>query len=277
MFNSFTVASGLPLRRGSCSEEACRDKRRHISSWWNSGQPTHTTDTKHSSKQESFVERNVVHYIVQVLVIWIIPAACLALLGAFWAYVSSDLEVLKDFKSSAAVDIATLQANTKGIETVPDSISRIEDKLKTLPDPSASMARLEERVRAMERVVYQTRAEAAGFKNPDIVPVSLEANKTFESRIPTPQGDYLIKYTILQYDSSQKQLQVRVDGRIAGAVFINNTILIKNFAAGTIAEIPRSHSRFPRLFVLIVDVPSPNHAILAIGPKTDLPSKSVRG
>ena len=208
---------------------------------------------------------------------WITPIACLVLLGLFWNYVSNDLAELNKFKSTAEVDLATLQANTKAIENVPSSISRIEDKLKTLSDPSASLARLEEKLKALERSVYKTKAEAAGFKNPYIVPVSLEANQTFETTTPTPKGEYFTRFTILSYHPNQRVLQVRVDGRVRGAVLINNIITISHVMPGTFIEIPRFAPGLPRVFVQILELPSPTQAIVAIGLNPTLASKPSHG
>jgi len=187
------------------------------------------------------------------------------------------LAELNKFKSTAEVDIATIQANTQGIEHVSSSIARIEDKLKTLSDPSASLARLEEKLKSLERSVYKTRAEAAGFKNPYIVPVSLDANQKFETTTPTPKGEYFTRFTILSYDPNQRVLQVRVEGRVRGAVLVNEIITISNVVPGRFTEIPRFAPGLPRVFVQILELTSPNQAIVAIGLNPTLASKPSQG
>ena len=160
--------------------------------------------------------------------------------------------------------LTTLHAALEGIDT----------KIQSFQNESESIARLEERLKSLERAVYKTRAEAAGFKNPAIVATSLEANQQFEARTLTAQGEYVIKFKVIGYNPSQKILRLTFDGILGGSELASNSMTIPNVQPGVLTELPRLFENLPRLFVFIVDVPSAHHVVLAIGSHKDSSSKN---
>lgn len=136
-----------------------------------------------------------------------------------------------------------------------------------------SLARLEEKTKYLERSFYAAKAVASGFKNPQIIPTPLNVNSKFESKTSTKAGEYFISYTVLKYDSSQDILELRVDAHLPGLVMKNNTHVITNVRHEQTVDITAltgmSRTGLPRVFLQIIDLPSPNHAIIAVGERTD--------
>jgi hypothetical protein len=108
----------------------------------------------------------------------------------------------------------------------------------------------------LELAPYKTKAEAAGFEDPHIVATHFAKSETFESRTVIPRGVYFIQYTVLGYDRSTNSLSLGLEGRIGGVIFQRNTIMMK-VVPGQITEIPKLAEGMPRIFLQILDLPSP--------------------
>jgi hypothetical protein len=152
-------------------------------------------------------------------------------------------------------------------KNVDTSISSIR---VTQSSQGESLARLEERTKSLERVVYETKATSLGFKKPEIVRTGLGVNTKFESRTSALNGEYFIKYTILSYDPAKSILQLRLDAQLPGLVFRNNTFVI-NVQPGEVVELTKyiGVKNVRKIYLQVLDVPVHDQAILAIGHKQD--------
>lgn len=136
-------------------------------------------------------------------------------------------------------DILKIQGDLKTLtENRALDAKRIDDSAKTIGDLRDSVTELKANYKNLERVLYKTKAEAAGFKNPDIVTTALGANQKFETRTPTQHGEFLIIYTIMAYNLNQKELRIRFDGYIGGMIFRDNTFIIHNVQPGAFTRLP---------------------------------------
>ena len=81
-------------------------------------------------------------------------------------------------------------AYTDNIKRVETALSAINISQKTQGE---SLVRLEERTKSLERVVYESKAVASGFKEPQIITASLATNVKFESRTSVQKETYFIQ------------------------------------------------------------------------------------
>lgn len=177
-----------------------------------------------------------------------------------------------------------IQESLKGINT---SITAINITLKAQGE---LLARIEEkfkyldhRVELLEKSHYESKAKAAGFKDPQIVPTSLIAQEKFDSKpIKADGGQHFLRYTILGYDSKSELLRFRVDsiirsedgkerlGNVQGNILDLSLKIDQQVRfVGMFGELRNS-----MIFVQVIARPSPNRAILAIGEKTNPEGKT---
>lgn len=166
--------------------------------------------------------------------------------------------------------------------SIDNSISQINITLRShgesLVGIDAKMKELDRRVAILEKPHYESKAKAAGFKNPQIVPIGLTAEEKFDSK-PLEAGaeKHFLRYIFYGYDLTSEKLQVRVDMIHRTADGKERLFWSKpKFYAlrirpgethelrGVIGERPT-----PSIFVQVIDHPSPDRAVLAIGEKVD--------
>ena len=75
------------------------------------------------------------------------------------------------------------------------------------PDGNLRLASVDERIRSLERAVYEPRATALGIKNPDIRQISLQPNEQFNSSIGP---NIKVRYTIVKVEPNR--LTIKMDG-----------------------------------------------------------------
>lgn len=171
------------------------------------------------------------------------------------------------------------------ITTVSGEITKVHTSLgestKTLQDHRVSIAQIEkglssieQRIVNLDRPRYESKAKAAGFKNPQIVATRFTGNETVEPKTVLEKGKDFVQYPILKYDRTTNELSVRFDARIGTVQFDNNVLGVK-VAPGEVQEVSILRGKgLPRIFVQVLDLPSPDSAVLAIGPKTDPADKT---
>jgi uncharacterized membrane protein YidH (DUF202 family) len=173
-------------------------------------------------------------------------------------------------------DIITRIANTSAevarVQITLDKALTSFDLVKTsLQDQRVSIAVLEMRLLNLEKPHYESKAKALGFKNPQIVPTSLQTNAKFESRTPGPTGEYFLQFTILAYDPLTSIIRLRFDAQLPnGPKFENNTLII-NIKSGAAEELTHYfiQTGVPKIYLQVLDISVRDQAILAIGHKPD--------
>lgn len=193
--------------------------------------------------------------------------------GQVWSVV---VTIVGAFAVLIGVIYSNIQDRLLSIDT---SISGINITERTQGE---SLARLEgsfngmdRRVTLLEKPHYESKAKALGFKNPHIIPASLKTQATLDSQISTGAGQHSLRYTILKYDRSTNMLTVSLSGQV-GSVNLDGNILDVKVEPGSMAELPTivTGKGVPKIFVQVLDRPSPDRAILAIGQKTESIDKS---
>lgn len=200
-----------------------------------------------------------------VAVILILLAGLGTIAYAFFQYVWKDLN-------------AKLDAGTTQVSKLHDSLDTItrtlQDHRVSIGQIEKGLSSIEQRMLNLDRPRYESKAKAAGFKNPQLVATRFAGNETVEPRTVLQKGENLIQYTILKYNRSTNELSIRFDARIGTNRFDGN-ILIVEVAPGQAKEVSFIRGKgIPRIFVQVLDLPSPDSAILAIGPKTDPADKT---
>lgn len=145
----------------------------------------------------------------------------------------------------------------------------------TLRTHGELLARLDERTKSLERSVeklekphWESKARAAGLKAPQIIPTSLQSQSKFESKVEVGAQKVAIHYTIIKYDPVDEVMTLRVDEVVPGYV-IRNNIFTLSAKQGESVQLPHIFPNFPKVFMRVIDRPSPDRAILAIGEKVD--------
>lgn len=163
--------------------------------------------------------------------------------------------------------------------SISKSVESQKSQGESLARLEASFKGLDRRIELLEKPHYESKAKALGFKNPQIIAASLQAEAKFESKIRTGTGLVLWQYTVLSYNPARKELTLSVDvdmqgkvGTITGGIFQNNLIKM-TVEVGTVKPVPMPFHiegvNFPKVYVQVLEIPSINRAILAIGEKSN--------
>lgn len=138
------------------------------------------------------------------------------------------------------------------------------------------MKSLDRRVEVLEKPHYESKAKAAGFKSPQIVPTNLVAQEKFDSKSTKADGGQrFMRYTILGYDSNRETLTFRVDEIVRGddgkehPGRSRDNVLVLPVKIGEQVRFTGMFGELsqPTIFVQVLDRPSSNRAVLAIGEK----------
>jgi len=199
-----------------------------------------------------------------------VGAVIAGIAAAFWIVSSVVNQDIRDRLLSIDTSITRIELASKSHG---ESLVRMEEKLKYL----------DRRVELLEKPHYESKAKAAGFKNPQIVPTSLIPQEKFES-MPVREygGQHFLRYTILGYDSKSEMLTFRVDSIIRSddgkerLGNIHDNILALRVKLDEQVRFTGMFGEFRNamIFVQVIDRPSPNRAILAIGEKTNPEGKT---
>jgi hypothetical protein len=201
----------------------------------------------------------------------------------FVKYMDSIDKLISNIQSSTGEIEQSVKSHGEAIATLGVQIKSLSDNYtsdtnqgKFLTDVSISLARLDEKVKSLEREVYKFKAEAVGIKNPQIVSTSLNRNQEFESKTSTSNGEVLITYKVVDYDPSKKTLRLKLQARLPRGRRIKDTVItIRDVRSGSTANIMLvADAEMPKLFLHFLELPSPNQAILAIGERTASSPKS---
>lgn len=90
----------------------------------------------------------------------------------------------------------------------------LDEKTKPLSDHTAAIAKLEERIKGLERVIYATKAAALGYKNPHIVEAKLQKGERWDTKILGLGGEYFIRFTIAGYIVNENRIIVTLTGNL---------------------------------------------------------------
>ena len=190
----------------------------------------------------------------------------LGLIGVIW-------DTTKDKVKSIETTISVINiSQTKQGELLAKQVellARLDERFKSVDDRTKS---LEERTKTLELAPYRSKAVAAGFKNPEIITTKFAKNESFKSRVMIQNQEQFIQYTILGYDKSTKQLTIGVNAKIGMLQLDHNTFVMTIKAEpGKAEEVTFIRGEgIPRIFLQVLETPTHDSAILAIGPKTGL-------
>ncbi len=160
-----------------------------------------------------------------------------------------------------------------------DSLSGVR---KDLTENGKTLARLDERtkdfdrrIRYLEDPVFK-KAIDLGYKNPEIIRTSLSPKSTFQSKTSVEKKEYSILYTIKSYDRSKKILKLGLDAQLPHGNEVKNFDLELKVKPGEIVNLAHTISMpgMTHIFLQILELPSPDKAILVIGLKTDTASQT---
>ena len=162
--------------------------------------------------------------------------------------------------------------------TIDTTLSQINISLR---EHGELLARLDERTRSLDRRVeglekthFESKAKASGFKNPDIVPISLTEHSKFESKTEVGPKQYSIRYTVLGYNPMTEVLSLSIDADLEGGSKIRGSLLALHIKPGEKKLVQSFEGEHPaKIFMQILERPSPDRVILAIGEKIDQDGK----
>nr|WP_281722258.1 hypothetical protein [Nitrosomonas nitrosa] len=184
-----------------------------------------------------------------------VGAVIAGIAAAFWIVSSVVNQDIRDRLLSINTSITRIEIDNKSHGK---SLVRMEEKLKYL----------DHRVELLEKPHYESKAKAAGIKAPQIIPTSLQSQSKFESKVEVGAQKVALHYTIIKYDPENEVMTLRVDEDVPGFV-IRNNIFTFSAKQGQSIELPHFFPNFPKVFMRVIDRPSPDRAILAIGEKAD--------
>jgi hypothetical protein len=158
------------------------------------------------------------------------------------------------------------------IDGLDGRLRRVENNLSAVPrDPSGIDSRLkgfEDTLGKLQEFLYaRPRAQAAslGLQNASILPVSLRTGVEFTvSDRLTPELSFAIQYTFLEI--TKDSARVRLGGKV-GTYTFHDVLIVFPLTPGVLTRIPMNLGNVPDLYIVVLDRPSPDSAILAVGPK----------
>lgn len=149
-----------------------------------------------------------------------------------------------------------------------------EDTSETIADAKALLAKLEERTRSLtERVasletnLYRSKAAALGFRNPSIRPISLAAEPPQQFVFNYPlKGESRLELKIIQITS--ESIVFEVTGTAPNSQ-VKALKVAQPLKVGTSVELTQGiHiDGMPHVFITVLEMPTKDTAIIAIGPK----------
>ncbi|WP_141654189.1 hypothetical protein [Candidatus Nitrospira nitrosa] len=160
-----------------------------------------------------------------------------------------------------------------------EAVERIDERTK---DWGERIKSVESKILVLEKLnsgEYRAQAKAAGFTNDaKIIPVNLTSNAPIHatSDAPkvttsgTPNVQYALSFSDLRYDQNSKRLTFTVGGKVGELVLRGNHVSII-LQPGKFQNLLRDFNAdgLPSIFIQVLDVPTPNQAILAVGTKPE--------
>jgi hypothetical protein len=143
-------------------------------------------------------------------------------------------------------------------------------------DPQVSqiyerLASADEKIRTLEKNVYGFKASALGIANPDILTISLKRNEQFPSNTIGTEGPAFIGYTIVGVD--ENTISIRVDVRnCRNNVVQGGVCVVLPLAPGKVQRVIPPVVGMPHLLMTVLEQPTPDTVIIAIGPSGPEPS-----
>ena len=143
-------------------------------------------------------------------------------------------------------------------------------------DPQVSqiyerLASADEKIRTLEKNVYGFKASALGIANPDIQTISLKRNEQFPSNTIGTEGPTFIGYTIVGVD--ENTISIRVDVRnCRNNVVQGGVCVVLPLAPGKVQRVTPPIVGMPHLLMTVLEQPTPDTAIIAIGQSEAEPS-----
>jgi len=194
------------------------------------------------------------HILKQVTVAGLIIAATTGIVSLFYGYVSNDLvmgALGKKQNPLVAEDANTALAEARVL------LAKLEEKTGALA----------ERVLLLESNLYRSRAIAMGFRNPTIRPISLAAQPLQQFVLNYPiKGDNQLELKILQITNDA--IVFEVTGTAPNSQ-VKAVKIAQPLKAGMSVELTQGirMEGMPNIFMTVLEVPTKDTAIIAIGAK----------
>lgn len=177
------------------------------------------------------------------------------IVGAFGVLIGIIYSNIQDRLLSIDTSISAINISLKSNG---EALARIDEKVKYL----------DRRVETLERPHWESKAKASGLKNTQIVPASSQSPTKFESKFEVGAKQFALHYTILKYDPVHEVITLRFDGEMPNSK-IRDNIFMLSVKPGQSVQLPTIFENLPKIFMQIIDRPSPDRAIIAIGQKAD--------
>lgn len=185
-------------------------------------------------------------------------------------YIKSDLQATLQIVS------AKLDTTITSIGSLGNKVDGIEERLRKLEN---TFAKVEERVASIERRLDEYRAKATSLGVPapqDFRPVSLVPNSPPQQIISGSAGqvsynlEFLLKKVTPEYISFVLSGTIKMPGTSMDLKDNREDVVLRDDAAVNLALIVKHMTgvEIPDVWVVIVDRPSKDKAIIAVGPKT---------
>lgn len=181
-----------------------------------------------------------------------IGAVIVAVAGTFWGVSTMMNESIRDSLLRIDTSISRIDVTLK---SQGESIVRVEENLKYL----------NLRVEKLERPGLEAKARAAGFKSPQIITTNLQLQIKFRSKVEWRAQTFFLQYTILNYDQVNELMTLEVN-EVAPGNNIGRSNTFEVYAKpGQPVVIPHFYPGVPKIYMEVLDLPSPDRAIIAIG------------
>lgn len=141
-----------------------------------------------------------------------------------------------------------------------------------------TLARVEAKLEMLEKLssgVYRSQAKAAGLEEVglQVIPAKLNTNATYEASIPKAKPGSSVKIKNLRYNRNTETLSFMLDASYPGLIAENNFIMTVVKIGQTVNLTDALGRQAPPLFLRLLEVPTPDQAILAIGQERDQADK----
>ena len=194
------------------------------------------------------------HILKPVTVAAFIVAATAGIVSLFYGNVSNNL----------VMDALATKKNLLVAEDANAAIAEARVLLAKLEEKTSSLA---ERVLSLENNLYRSRAAALGFRNPTIRPISLAAQPLQQFVLNYPvKGDNQLELKILQITNDA--IVFEVTGTAPNSQ-VKAVKIAQPLKAGISVELTQGirMEGMPHIFMTVLEMPTKDTAIIAIGAK----------
>lgn len=176
----------------------------------------------------------------------------------------TDKAVIGNTAANAIVAHLHNSDELKAIKNLDPHVSKIYERL----------ASADEKIRSLEKNVYGLKASALGIANPHIQTISLKRNEQFPSNTVGTEGPTFIGYTIVGVDKNA--ISIRVDVRNArNNVVQGGVCVVLPLDPGKLQKITAPIVGMPHLVMTVLEQPTPDTAIIAVGQSEAEPSQAT--